>query len=161
MLTAKQARFVDEYMVCLNGAEAARRAGYSKKTARAIASENLRKPEIAAEIAKRKKKVTDQIASIRPRVIEELARVAFFDLCDLAEKDWRLLPPEEWPPEAWKAFEKVKYRMVPGPIDPNTGKRTRAKVVTSIKAKDKLPYLEMLGEISGLISRRSGRRRKV
>jgi phage terminase small subunit len=91
MLTAKQARFVDEYMVCLNGAEAARRAGYSKKTARAIASENLRKPEIAAEIAKRKKKVTDQIASIRPRVIEELARVAFFDLCDLAEKDWRLL----------------------------------------------------------------------
>lgn len=42
-LTEKQARFVAEYLVDLNATEAARRAGYSEKTAYAIGFENLRK----------------------------------------------------------------------------------------------------------------------
>lgn len=52
-LTAKQSRFVDEYMVDLNATQAAIRAGYSKKTAGSIGDENLKKPAIAAEVAKR------------------------------------------------------------------------------------------------------------
>jgi len=52
-LTPKQSRFIDEYMIDLNGTQAAIRAGYSKKTAGAIGVENLRKPLIAAEVAKR------------------------------------------------------------------------------------------------------------
>ena len=43
-LTAKQARFVEEYLVDLNGTQAAIRAGYSPKTAAATASRLLRKP---------------------------------------------------------------------------------------------------------------------
>jgi phage terminase small subunit len=50
-LTARQARFVKEYFRCLNGTQAAIAAGYSQRTARAIASENLRKPSIREEIA--------------------------------------------------------------------------------------------------------------
>ena len=50
LLTPKQQKFVQEYVVCLNGTEAARRAGYSHKTARQIASENLTKPYIRAAI---------------------------------------------------------------------------------------------------------------
>jgi phage terminase small subunit len=49
-LTAKQRAFVDAYLSCLNATEAARRAGYSEKTAHAIGWENLRKPEIEVEI---------------------------------------------------------------------------------------------------------------
>lgn len=45
-LTAKQQRFVDEYLIDLNATQAAIRAGYSKKTAASIGQENLRKPEI-------------------------------------------------------------------------------------------------------------------
>ena len=45
-LTEKQARFVAEYLVDLNATEAAKRAGYSEKTAYSIGFENLRKPEI-------------------------------------------------------------------------------------------------------------------
>ncbi|PBJ92088.1 hypothetical protein CMV24_29085 [Pseudomonas plecoglossicida] len=45
-LTAKQQRFVDEYLKDLNATQAAIRAGYSKKTAASIGQENLRKPEI-------------------------------------------------------------------------------------------------------------------
>ena len=49
-LTAKQARFVAEYLVDLNATQAAIRAGYSEKTASETGYENLRKPQIAAAI---------------------------------------------------------------------------------------------------------------
>jgi phage terminase small subunit len=50
-LTDKQRAFVEAYLACgFNATEAARRAGYSDRTAHAIGWENLRKPEIAAAI---------------------------------------------------------------------------------------------------------------
>lgn len=49
-LTAKQTRFVQEYLIDFNAAGAAERAGYSKKTSRAIGAENLTKPDIQAAI---------------------------------------------------------------------------------------------------------------
>ena len=52
--TDKQKLFVEKYFeLGLNGARAARAAGYSSKTARQIASENLSKPYIRAEIDRR------------------------------------------------------------------------------------------------------------
>lgn len=49
-MTPKRTRFVAEYLVDLNGAAAAVRAGYSKRTARQIAHELLAMPAIVAEI---------------------------------------------------------------------------------------------------------------
>jgi phage terminase small subunit len=51
-LTPKQECFVEEYLIDLNATQAAIRSGYSKTTAHAIGQENLRKPIIAAEVAK-------------------------------------------------------------------------------------------------------------
>jgi phage terminase small subunit len=53
MLNDKQKRFVDEYLISLCAANAARKARYSVKTAYAIGAENLRKPEIKAAIQAR------------------------------------------------------------------------------------------------------------
>jgi phage terminase small subunit len=50
-MTSKQSRFVEEYLIDLNATQAAIRAGYSKKTARQIGSENLAKPDIQDAIA--------------------------------------------------------------------------------------------------------------
>ena len=50
-LTAKQQKFCEEYMVDMNATQAAIRAGYSKKTAHAIGSENLSKPIVSEQIA--------------------------------------------------------------------------------------------------------------
>ena len=52
-LTWKQTAFIDEYMKDFNGTQAAIRAGYSPDTAYSIASENLKKPEIKAELQRR------------------------------------------------------------------------------------------------------------
>jgi phage terminase small subunit len=45
-LTPKQKAFADYYIETGNASEAARKAGYSLKTAGAIGNENLQKPEI-------------------------------------------------------------------------------------------------------------------
>lgn len=52
-LTEKQKRFCDEYLIDLNATQAAIRAGYSEKTARQTATENLSKPYIREYIDKR------------------------------------------------------------------------------------------------------------
>ena len=54
-LTPKQQRFVEEYLIDLNAAKSASRAGYSEKTARQIGSENLSKPAIQEAIKRAKR----------------------------------------------------------------------------------------------------------
>lgn len=62
-MTAKQRRFCEEYLIDLNATQAAIRAGYSKKNAQNIASENLAKPIIRKYIdAKMAKKDSELIA---------------------------------------------------------------------------------------------------
>lgn len=52
-LSNKQRVFVEEYLRTWNATEAARRAGYSEKTAYSIGQENLKKPEVKAAIEAR------------------------------------------------------------------------------------------------------------
>lgn len=49
--TAKQQRFVAEYLVDLNATQAAIRAGYSPKTAKSVGAENLTKPDIQSALS--------------------------------------------------------------------------------------------------------------
>lgn len=53
MLNARQKAFADYYIECGNATEAAKKAGYSDKTAYSIGGENLKKPEISEYIAER------------------------------------------------------------------------------------------------------------
>ena len=55
-LTEKQKRFVQEYLVDLNATAAAKRAGYSEKSASRIAVELLNKTQVSAEIQKQQAK---------------------------------------------------------------------------------------------------------
>lgn len=52
-LSEKQNRFVSEYLVDLNGAGAAVRAGFSKRSARQIASQLLSKHDIRTQVQKK------------------------------------------------------------------------------------------------------------
>ncbi len=63
-LTTKEQLFVMEYLACNNGAEAARRAGYSERTAKEIAYENLTKLHIKDAIEAKR---TEQMGDIESR----------------------------------------------------------------------------------------------
>ena len=75
MMTPKQARFVDEYLIDMNATQAAIRAGYSKRRADAIGYENLRKPEISQAIAERRAALAERAQRTVGAVMADLARV--------------------------------------------------------------------------------------
>lgn len=78
-MTPKQEAFVREYLIDLNATQAALRAGYSERTARQIAAENLRRPEIAAAIQKAMKDRGDRTKVTADRVLMEIERLAMLD----------------------------------------------------------------------------------
>ena len=76
-LTDKQRRFVEEYLVDLNATAAARRAGYSEKTADRIGPELLGKTWVAAAIQEAMQQRSRRTEITQDRVLNELASVAF------------------------------------------------------------------------------------
>lgn len=84
-LTPKESRFVDEYMVDLNGTQAAIRAGYSPDSARQIASENLSKPYIQAAIAEARRAQQERTHITADRWLLEVAQIALADARELVE----------------------------------------------------------------------------
>ena len=74
-LTPKQARFVEEYLIDLNGTQAAIRAGYSKNSARQIGNENLSKPVIAAAISTAKQERSEATKIDAEYVLQKLHQV--------------------------------------------------------------------------------------
>ncbi|WP_418118292.1 terminase small subunit [Variovorax sp. 350MFTsu5.1] len=76
-LTDLQQRFVDEYLVDLNGTQAAIRAGYSLDTARQMASENLSKPYIQIAIAEARKAQQARTHIEADRVVVEAWNIVF------------------------------------------------------------------------------------
>jgi phage terminase small subunit len=81
-LTPKQARFVQEYLIDLNAAQAAIRAGYSAKTARVIGHENLTKPDIAAAIKKAMAERAERTELTADWVVDELRKIAGANMAD-------------------------------------------------------------------------------
>ena len=71
-LTPKQALFCKEYLVDLNGTQAAIRAGYSKNTAQQIASENLLKPLIQENLSKLVKTRMDKVDLTVDGVLQDI-----------------------------------------------------------------------------------------
>ena len=78
-MTEKQQRFVEEYLVDLNGTQAAIRAGYSPRSAHVTAAKNLRNPFIEVAVQTARKLRAERVEISSDRVLDELAGVAFAD----------------------------------------------------------------------------------
>lgn len=83
-LTAKQERFVEEYLKDLNATQACIRAGYSAKNADKIGPELLGKTRVAAAIQIAMNKRSKKVAVTQEQVINELRRIAFGGMGKLA-----------------------------------------------------------------------------
>ena len=75
-LTAKIARFVDEYSIDGNGAAAAVRAGYAANSARVTASRLLTKANIQEALADRQQALAARFDLDRQRLANELLKAA-------------------------------------------------------------------------------------
>lgn len=84
-LTPKQKLFCKYYLISLNATDAAIKAGYSKKTANRIGTENLSKPVIREYLESQMKKREQKLEITADKVIAEIAKLAFANTTDILE----------------------------------------------------------------------------
>lgn len=147
-LTAKQQRFVEEYLVDLNATAAYKRAGYKAKTdtvARVEGARLLAKPSIAEAIQTARSRLSRQLEIKAAAVLEEYARIAFSDLgqiFDFTSTKPRLRPVCDIPEDARRALSSVKVRR----YLERRGDDAREVEVIEFKLWDKLGGLSKLAE---------------
>lgn len=83
-LTPKQAAFVREYLIDLNGTQAAIRAGYSERTANEQAARLLANVSVSKAVADAQAERADRLEITADRVLAELAKIGFADMRDVA-----------------------------------------------------------------------------
>ncbi|NKX40334.1 terminase small subunit [Rhodobacteraceae bacterium R_SAG2] len=149
-LTAKQERFVAEYLIDLNATQAAIRAGYSVKTAHSVGHENLKKPEIAKAIQEAQAKRSERTEITQDRVLQELARIGFGNLQNVLTPAGNLMAVADWDEDAARSIASMEIITRPGGVDEN-GER-EVEHVAKIKAWDKLSALEKLARHLGMLN---------
>ena len=79
-LNPKQKRFAQEYVVDLNGTQAAIRAGYSEKTANEQAARLLANVSVQAIVQEAMQERDKRVEISQDKILLELSRIAFGDL---------------------------------------------------------------------------------
>jgi phage terminase small subunit len=142
-LTAKQKRFIEEYLVDLNATQAAIRAGYSPHTAKEIGCENLSKPHIRARVEKELAERSKRTGVNQDRVIRELARIALVNPVDVINMDEATIK-EMASADDTAAILSVKVKKIPS----EEGTITERE----IRMADKIKALELLGKHLGMFN---------
>ena len=151
-LTRKQQAFVDEYLVDLNGTQAAIRAGYSQRSAKQLADSLLKKPHVADAVNAAILDRQDRTKITQDRVLEEMARIAFANMGDFITIDETGTPILDF-----SRANNVKLASV-AQITQEVYMEGRGEDAvpvkkTVFKLHDKGKHLEMLGRHLGLFAR--------
>ena len=144
-LTAKQQRFVDEYLIDLNATQAAIRAGYSPQTAQEQGSQNLSKLMVSEAIDKALAARSRRTGITQDRVLRELAKVAFVNANDVIDPDSATVRADATE-EDLACIQAVKVKISESEMGSSSERE--------IKLYDKMRELEMLGKHLGLFDKR-------
>lgn len=131
-LSPTMLKFLNEYMVDFSVTRAAERAGYAPQTARTKGSYVLNLPASQAWLKERLDERAAERAAMEQRIIDELEKIAFFNVDEYVNFDGTI-DLTGAPPEMWAAVVEVK-----------TNSRG-----TSYKFASKLDALEKLARHTG------------
>ena len=141
--TAKQARFVQEYLIDCNGTQAAIRAGYPMASARQVASENLSKPDIAAAVQRGRAALHARCDISAERVLLELTHVAYADIRQVFDPIGRLKRPTEYDPALASAVVGIEVA--------TKQNEDEVEYIHKIKLAPKVEALKILAQHLGLL----------
>lgn len=125
-LSERQKRFVDYYLQSGNATQAAKKAGYSPKTATAIGAENLTKPQIQAALHTRLKQLESERIAETKEILEYVTGVM-----------------------RGEHTEEVVVNVGDG-----KGFTHAEKITAQVSAKERLKAAEMLAKVNGLFVQR-------
>lgn len=144
-LTAKQQRFVDEYLIDLNATQAAIRAGYSTDTAMEQGYQLLQKTSVSNAISQEMAHRSRRTGITQDRVLRELAKVAFVNANDVIDPDSATVRADA-AEEDLACIQAVKVKTSKSEMGSSSERE--------IKLYDKMRALEMLGKHLGLFDKR-------
>ncbi len=142
-LTPKQKRFCQEYVIDLNGTQAAIRAGYSENSAQEIASENLSKPIVKSYVEKLQQEISKRTEITADMVVNEIAKLAFSNQQDYIEDGNDIKDISKIDRDKAAAVESIQTTT-------STTKDGTTTVSVKIKQHSKVQALEQLAKHLGL-----------
>jgi len=159
-LNPKHARFVQEYLIDLNATQAAIRAGYSEKTAKAQGSRLLTIADIQSAISEGQKKLGEKAGITAERVLEELGIVAFSDIKNYLDIDQdtgairaKSFDDATMPENASRAVQSMTENRVIKEVKGTKDNADTEIILTAnatFKMHDKLKALELIGKHLGM-----------
>lgn len=138
-LTPKQERFCLEYMKDLNATQAAVRTGYSEKAAEVQGHRMLRNVKVATRIQALMNKRSQKLEITADLVLQEILKLAQFDIADIYDESGKLLPVKDIPERARKALVGID-------IYTDFTEGVEVGETKKVKMADKLRALELLGK---------------
>lgn len=144
-LTPKQARFVEEYLIDLNGKQAALRAGYAEKSAETQASRLLRNVKVLQAVVQAKAARSERTQIKADDVLRELALCGFSDirrLCTWGTEAVEFIPSDQIDDEAARTIGEVSSVTVRG----DWGE----KITKKVKMHGKIEALTAIGRHLGM-----------
>lgn len=143
MLNPKQERFCREYVIDLNGAQAAIRAGYSEKTAKEQAAQLLTILNVQSFIKKLQKEISERTGVTADRIVKELEKIGFSNPQDFIGSGNSINDLSAIKKEKAAAVSSIKKTVF-------TDKNGNETETTEFKLWDKVKSLELLGKHVGL-----------
>lgn len=163
-MTDAQKRFCDEYLIDLN-ATRAYKVAYSRckkeETASVNASKLLRNTKVQEYISEKQKQIEKRTEITQDMVIEELAKIAFFNIKSIYRDNGMLKSMKEINENASSAIASVKTLQKAGAMKINVGINGTDKDIPiehipeqtiEFKTNDKVKALELLGKHLGMFN---------
>jgi phage terminase small subunit len=148
-MKASHQRFIDEYLVDLDVARAARAAGYmgsNPSYPTEAGCRLLKRPDIKAALAARKAAQAERADLTAVAVLDQLRALSMVDMRAFFDASGSMKPPSEWTEDMGRAvmsFDVVKRNVTSG-----DGK---VDDVFRVRLADKVRSLEMLAKHFGLL----------
>jgi phage terminase small subunit len=146
-ITARQARFIEEYVIDCDATNAAIRAGFSDRTAYQIGHALLGKPLIADAIAAARAKLAKKADVTAERVIREFTIIGFLDPAAFYDERGNLLPIKQMPEEARRAITGMDIEEL---FEGKGEERRQVGVLRKIRFAQKQQALDGLAKHLGL-----------
>ena len=163
-MTDAQKRFADEYLIDLNATRAYKVAYPNCKkdeTARANSSRLLTNANIQNYISEKQKEIEKRTEVTQDMVVQELAKIAFFNIKDIYTENGTLKPIKDIDDNTSKAIASVKTLQKVGSMKINVNMQGQDEEVPlehieeqtiEFRTNDKVKALELLGKHLGMFN---------
>jgi len=144
-------KFADKYFETLNASESAIYAGFSEATAKQSGYQVLQREDVQEYLAKLRENYSSKHGVTRDRLIEEYAKIAFFDIREIYDVDGGLVHVKQLDDKSAGAIASIKSTEEWGEDD--EGRKVVVGTNKEVKIFDKIRALQDLGKHLGLFEK--------